>query len=147
MHQNIPHQKLLQEIMPYTDINVLPTFDDTFWYVIAEAMHAGLPNIATNIFAISEMVQHGVNGYLINLPVDKYGMIDIFWEKDMGKRTIWFEEQEVSVKNQLKKYIIRLVENEEIREEMGRKGREKALAKFHCQVRNKKLGDIYRRCK
>jgi len=147
LYSNVPHENISMSIIPSADINILTTFDDTFGYVIAEAMLAGLPNIVTNIFAIPEMVQDGVNGYLIELPVDEYNMIEIFYERDIVKKKRWVEEQGLLIKENLKKYISCLIEDEELREEMGRKGREKALANFDYRIRNKRLENIYKQCK
>ncbi|HEU4709478.1 MAG TPA: glycosyltransferase family 4 protein [Methylophilaceae bacterium] len=44
---------------------VLPTVHEAFGIVFVEALHFGLPIIATSVGAIPEMVQHEVNGYRI----------------------------------------------------------------------------------
>lgn len=47
------------------DIFVLPSFAEGLPIVLMEAMATGLPVIATAIAAISELVEDGVNGYLV----------------------------------------------------------------------------------
>lgn len=51
----------------YAETNVLlhPSSDDSFGLTILEAMKAGCAVISTNLYAIPEMVEDNVNGYLI----------------------------------------------------------------------------------
>ncbi|MEW5896862.1 MAG: glycosyltransferase family 4 protein [Nanoarchaeota archaeon] len=55
----------LPKIINQHDVLVLPTFVESFPNVILEAMACGKPVIATNVFGIPEMVENGVNGFLI----------------------------------------------------------------------------------
>lgn len=52
-------------ILKKADIFVFPTFNDTFGLVNLEAMEAGLPVITTNVGGIPEVIEDGVNGYII----------------------------------------------------------------------------------
>jgi colanic acid/amylovoran biosynthesis glycosyltransferase len=47
------------------DIFVLPSFAEGLPVVLMEAMATGIPVIATSIAAISELVEDGINGYLV----------------------------------------------------------------------------------
>ncbi|WP_438483430.1 glycosyltransferase [Oleiharenicola lentus] len=47
------------------DIFAFSSFSETQGMVIAEAMAAGLPVVALNASGVREVVQHGVNGYLL----------------------------------------------------------------------------------
>ena len=44
---------------------VFPTRDDSLGVVVLEALHSGLPVIATTVGGIPEMIQNGVNGILV----------------------------------------------------------------------------------
>ncbi|KKD59394.1 hypothetical protein RN22_15870 [Grimontia sp. AD028] len=48
-----------------SDILVLPSYREGMPIVILEAMSLGVPVISTNIAAIPELIQHDVNGYLL----------------------------------------------------------------------------------
>jgi glycosyltransferase involved in cell wall biosynthesis len=60
----VPNARVL-ELMDEADYFVLPTFHDTFGYVALEALAGGTPVIATATCALPEVVEHGLNGYLI----------------------------------------------------------------------------------
>lgn len=52
-------------LMPLGDLFVLPTLTEALPTVLAEAMAAGLPILASHVGGIPEMVQEGINGRLI----------------------------------------------------------------------------------
>lgn len=47
-------------------VNVLPSYNEGLPMTILETMAYGIPNISTNIAAIPEAIDDGINGYLIN---------------------------------------------------------------------------------
>src|SRR5690606_15573146 len=56
---------------PYTYIAnsnffILPSRSESYPLIIGEAMGLGLPIISTNVGGISEMIDHEVDGYLVN---------------------------------------------------------------------------------
>ena len=74
--KNVEHLGLLDKTNPKdlrmllaayrrADLLVLPSRHDPFPTVIREAMFFGLPCVATDIWAMSEMIQDGVTGYLV----------------------------------------------------------------------------------
>lgn len=70
---NLPNCTVVGRIAPeevsqyYSDATVfcLPTRLEPFGFVFLEAMSYGLPVVATNVGAIPDMVQNGVNGYTV----------------------------------------------------------------------------------
>jgi glycosyltransferase involved in cell wall biosynthesis len=66
---NVPNARVL-ELMDATDYFVLPTFHDTFGYVALESLAGATPVIATATCALPEVVEHRVNGYLIDFEND-----------------------------------------------------------------------------
>ena len=59
-------QEKIPDIMFQADVFVLPSLSESFGIVNIEAMAAGLPIIATNVGGIPDIVEEGVNGYLVN---------------------------------------------------------------------------------
>lgn len=62
--QNLEVMQLMRE----SDFLVMPTFHDTFGYVVLEALSHATPVIATNTCAMPEMIEHGRNGWLLDFP-------------------------------------------------------------------------------
>jgi glycosyltransferase involved in cell wall biosynthesis len=60
-----PQSEALVELYRQADLFVLPSRGDCFPQAVAEAMACGLPVIATDTGAISEMVREGQNGHLV----------------------------------------------------------------------------------
>lgn len=56
---------LLKELYAKADVFVFPTQADCLPIAVMEAMAAGLPVIATDVGALSEEVENGVNGFIV----------------------------------------------------------------------------------
>lgn len=61
---------------PYTyivnsDFFILPSRSESYPLIIGEAMGLGLPIISTNVGGIAEMIEHDVDGYLVNFDEEK----------------------------------------------------------------------------
>jgi glycosyltransferase involved in cell wall biosynthesis len=52
-------------LMPALDVLVLPSHDEPFGTVLAEAMNAGTPVVATRVGGLAEVVDDGVTGRLV----------------------------------------------------------------------------------
>jgi glycosyltransferase involved in cell wall biosynthesis len=66
VHRGVtPQSPALVDLVHQADIFALPSHGDAFGLVVAEAMAAGLPVVATNVGAMPEMVTDGVTGYLV----------------------------------------------------------------------------------
>jgi glycosyltransferase involved in cell wall biosynthesis len=55
----------IPEIMKILDIFVLPSLNEGMGRVLAEAMAAGKPVVASNTGGIPDLVKHGLNGFLV----------------------------------------------------------------------------------
>jgi glycosyltransferase involved in cell wall biosynthesis len=108
-------EKLYRDIYPSADVFVMPTEAEGWGFTNAEAMSFALPVISTSISAIPEIVEHGVTGLLIE-PDDREALVAA-----MG----------------------RLAGSSELREEMGRRGRERFITDFSRNVFRARLGDFY----
>ncbi len=96
----------LPEFYAAADIVIVPSTHEGFPLVVLEAMASGKPVVASNISGIPEAIKHGENGLLF----------------------------EVGDVNQLAKHILTLLENPDLREEMGKKGRRIAEERFDWKI-------------
>ncbi len=58
-----------------TDVFVLPSFAEGVPVTLMEALAAGVPVVATHVGGVAELVEHGINGYLV-LPGDAVSLAD-----------------------------------------------------------------------
>lgn len=61
----LPNMHELRKLYAQADLFVLPTRGDANGIAILEAMACGIPVITTDVGSLTELVQDGVNGYLI----------------------------------------------------------------------------------
>jgi glycosyltransferase involved in cell wall biosynthesis len=104
----------IPEIMQILDIFVLPSLNEGMGRVLVEAMASGKPLVASNVGGIPDLVKHGYNGFLV-APGDVNG---------------------------LSLAIKKLIEDEQLRLEMGTKGR--AISRnYGVEGMIKKIDDLY----
>lgn len=99
------------------DIFVFPTLNDTFPLVLIEAMKYSLPIVGSMEGAIPEIIDDGETGYIVK------------------KRNF------VSVAIKLEK----LIKNDSLREEMGRKGYNKFKVNYTNDVFEQRMSDIFKK--
>jgi glycosyltransferase involved in cell wall biosynthesis len=135
----VSRDRLLTEILPETDVYMLPTYEEVFGFSILEAMAFGIPVISTNVFAIPELLENEVSGYLIDISsyhperfVRGYVVVDL--PEDF---------QEFLTEN-LYYRICQLVESSELRRRIGLAGLATARTKFSFETRNRAMSEIYR---
>ncbi|MDY6953648.1 MAG: glycosyltransferase family 4 protein, partial [Thermodesulfobacteriota bacterium] len=90
----------IPEIMPCLDVFALPSLNEGMGRVLVEAMAAGKPVVASRVGGILDLVQEGLNGFLVE-PGNPGALSDA---------------------------IGRLLSDERLRYDMGRQGRERAQA-------------------
>lgn len=66
---NLPNHEVLRRIAE-CDVFAFPSFDESLGWVAIEAGGLGVPTVASNAFAMPELVQHGINGLTVDLPLD-----------------------------------------------------------------------------
>jgi len=100
-----------------TDIFVMASFAEGVPVVLMEAMAAGVPVVATQIAGVSELVEHGINGYLVPA-----GDVETLANR-----------------------IGDLVQNSEVRSRFGLAGRAKVIAEFNIKTEVARLYQLMSR--
>jgi glycosyltransferase involved in cell wall biosynthesis len=70
------NHEFIEQFLPLADLFLLPSWHESFGLVALEAMSAGVPVIATNVGGTREVIEHGVDGYLV-APDDVPRMVEI----------------------------------------------------------------------
>jgi len=104
----------IPEILQILDIFVLPSLNEGMGRVLVEAMASGKPIVASKVGGIPDLVKHGHNGFLV-APGDANG---------------------------LSLAIKKLIEDEQLRLEMGARGRTMARD-YGVEEMIKKIDDLY----
>lgn len=134
----VERDKLLNVILPNSDIFICPTYKDSYGYAIEEAMAFGLPIISTNHFAIPEIVEHGVNGFLIE--TSGFEFIDKFRDYTVNNLPKKFHDH---MNTEVYKYLKMLICDTALRKNMGYASLDIARSKFSFETRNKRMSEIY----
>ncbi len=114
----VPRKKILKDYFPRADIFVLiPPVVEGYGFVLLEAASFGIPAIVTNVCALSEVIENGKTGFVIN-PWDQEG---------------------------LNKRLEKLINNAALRFKMSENAKKKFENEFLIEKSNQKLLQIYRR--
>lgn len=70
-HGSLPNSDVLK-LMAASHFLLLTSLDDTFGFSVIEAMSVGTPALVSNVCALPELVSHGENGAVVELPLDRY---------------------------------------------------------------------------
>jgi len=138
----VPVMEVLTQ-MKVHDILAFPTFDESLGWVPIEAGLLGVPTIATDIFAIPELVVHKETGYLISISkrTDR---------RFIGLGTVGNEQRqhlddtEKAIESELVTAINYLYENRKIIEKWGRASRSKLEKMYSPKVAQPQLSKIYK---
>ena len=98
------------------DVFVLPSRKEGFGLVSIEAMMMGIPTIRSNVEGANDQIKHNINGFI-------------------------FKNEDVQ---ELSKYIRLLLQNNELRKNMGQKARLYATNKFSADIMINKLIQLYK---
>lgn len=143
---NIEKEKLHAEYFSKADVFILPSYQDSFGLVYLEALSFGLPIIATNMYAIPEMVVDGKNGYLADLPIKYFednGRLNQKYKKGNIVNEIKRATSYDKTIDQLASYIRCLCEVEK-RKEMAKYSESLFLERYSSKVRDKAFADVFR---
>jgi glycosyltransferase involved in cell wall biosynthesis len=111
--------KIPQNILPFyyaaCDVFVIPSLQEAFGLVVAEAMASGKPVIGTRVGGIPDQITDGMNGFLV----------------------------EPRSPEQIAERILRLINSPRKAKEMGRAGRITVEEKFNLNKRVDKIVELY----
>ena len=139
MRGRVTRHEFVENILPTTDIYLLPAYVEAFGFAILEAMAFGVPVISTNYFAIPEMIEHGISGFLIDtsgFDCDRMFRGYVVDDIPAGFRS--------HVTETLFGYLRQLIESAELRQTFGMAGLALVRKKFSFETRNRMMLDIYR---
>ncbi|MDH3348246.1 MAG: glycosyltransferase [Desulfobulbaceae bacterium] len=108
-------QHQVRDYYDKADIFVLPSFAEGVPVVLMEAMAKEIPVVSTLITGIPELITNDKDGILVS-PADHLQLADA---------------------------LERLLLDAEMRKEMGRKGRQKVVAKYNLENNNKKMVELF----
>jgi len=137
----VPVLEVLTQMKSH-DVLVFPTFDESLGWVPIEAGLLGVPSIATDIFAIPELVEHEKTGYLISINKRRdrrFVGLDTF----SSEQYQYINEAEKKIEIELITAIRYLYENREIIEKWGRKAKIKLEKMYSPQIAESQLSKIY----
>ena len=136
----VPRETMLNEVLPNTDIYLLPSYDEAFGFALLEAMSYGIPVVATNVFAIPEIVHNDSTGILIDTRhLDLLSFCKGYVVQSIPMRL----REEIAAL--LVRSITRLAASPELRKSMGDRAKERARTQFSFKRRNDEMRPIYER--
>lgn len=126
-----------------SNIFVFPTHIDSFGMVLLEAKCAGLPIVTTDIYAMPEIVDDGINGFLLPASVSQYNNFDIKCGTDVIIEALKKGKEKLTTIKLIEKLSL-LIEDTRMRDDMGKAGKKQIESgKFSIIERNKRLSEIY----
>ena len=134
----VDREEMLGAVLPESDVFVSPTFQEAFGFAILEASAYGLPVISTNHFAIPEIVEKNVSGFLID--TDHFDFIrngKVCVLNDIPQDFHEYMTKEVY------SHMRYFIENPSKIKIMGTAGLDIARTKFSFEKRNRKMKKIY----
>jgi glycosyltransferase involved in cell wall biosynthesis len=112
-HGRLPQEEV-HRLLCQADIFAMPSLQEGFGMALLEAMHYGLPVITTNISALPELVEDGVNGLLVP-PADSAA---------------------------LAKALERLVDSAALRQSLGNEARQRVEGRYAWKSRGQKFEQL-----
>lgn len=71
-HEKLPNDQVMT-LLSSSHYLLFPTFQDTFGYVVLEAMASGCVPVVSNTRVFPELIENGENGFIIDVPTDLSG--------------------------------------------------------------------------
>jgi len=130
-----------------SNLFLAPYHTDTFGYVVLEAFSYGIPCVATDQFALPEIVSDKVTGRIIKNSLSRFDENMLPKNGPEGELNIMIEKLKKPPRqylDNLKKAVALMIENREQLEIMGRNAYEEiSKGKFSSSNRQRILSDVY----
>jgi glycosyltransferase involved in cell wall biosynthesis len=69
-HKSLPNQQVI-DLLSQSHFQLMATLQDSYGFSLVEGFSVATPAITTNICALPELITHGKNGYLLELPLNE----------------------------------------------------------------------------
>ncbi len=146
LHTRIPRKILWDECYAKADIFCMPTYMDTFGYVLLEAMANRLPIVSSDMFAVPEIVRDGETGLLVHVPVSSFERDVLRTPESVMKyrEAVLNERLFGQVVDSLEVSLGRLIEDDQMRRRMSEAAfREVEQGRLSVAHRNSQLRQVY----
>jgi glycosyltransferase involved in cell wall biosynthesis len=140
-HAGLPNQRVREEMRRH-DVLVFPTFDESLGWVIVEAGLERLPSIATNIFAIPELIDDRRSGALVELELGAESRWQGIWETGERRRES-IERADGSIEEGITRVLEELVREPSLISQWGEAARRKMMELYHPTRAAGELERIY----
>jgi glycosyltransferase involved in cell wall biosynthesis len=143
----IPKDILWNECYAKSDIFCMPSYMDTFGYVVLEAMANRLPIVTTDMYALPEIVRDGETGLLVHAPIASFERDSLRTPENMlrYREAVLDEKLFSSVVDSLEASLGRLIEDDAARKRMGEAAyKDVEQGRFSVAYRNRRLYEHYR---
>jgi len=134
----VTRKEMLEVVLPNTDVFVSPTYMETFGFAILEAMSFGIPVIASNVFAIPEIINNNKDGIMLDIRDEDY-IRSLKGYTIESIPTSFHEELNVKLYSALKALIL----DTELHAQIGENAIAKCKSKFSPSKRAESMLSIY----
>lgn len=141
VHESLPNTQVRQAMREH-DLLVLPTFDESLGWVVAEAGLEGLPSLVTNIFAMPELVEDNITGGLIDLPLNPHRRW-IGLGKPSPQLPSLIDEANHAIRTGIVRFVSDLAHNPDRLLDFSDAARKKHAAMYSPEVARWRLKGIY----
>jgi starch synthase len=138
-HSSLPYQEVRRRMSQH-DLLVLPTLDETLGWVVIEAAMEGVASVASNAFALPELIDDGVTGRLLRLPLNE----GLRWRGLFGEgRETAYDEAVAVLRNGLVEVLSEVAGDRSLAWRWGEAARSRMLGLYHPDVAAAELSGIY----